>query len=182
MRTFFKRLLRKTVNIFRKTDDPIESARKRGIRIGRNVHIYSQLPLGRDCFLLSIGDNVTVSANVTFLLHDAAIGTMTDYKYTDYLGRVTIGDQCFIGWGAIILPGITLPPRTIVAAGSVVTKSPPTSGLIIGGNPAKVIGSVEAYVQKASSCGAYNLNAMSQSEIERMIEENGNTLRERKTL
>jgi len=53
--------------------------------------------------------------------------------------RVTIGDYCWIGAGAKIMPGVTLGDFTIVGAGSVVTKSYPEGHCIIGGNPARLI-------------------------------------------
>ena len=50
-----------------------------------------------------------------------------------------IGDYCWIGMNAIILPGVTLGNHTIVAAGSVVTKSFVGGNVVIGGNPAKIL-------------------------------------------
>lgn len=67
---------------------------------------------------------------------------------SDICGKITIGDNCFIGNRAIILYGVTIPDNTIVAAGSVVTKSISESGCIVAGNPAKVIGKVEDFLAK----------------------------------
>lgn len=50
-----------------------------------------------------------------------------------------IGDYCWIGSNVCIMPGVVLGPRTIVGAGSVVTKSFPGGYVVIAGNPAKVI-------------------------------------------
>lgn len=61
----------------------------------------------------------------------------TDYQYTKHL-PITIGDDCFIGAGSIILKGVTIGARSIIGAGSVVTKSIP-SDEIWAGNPAKFI-------------------------------------------
>ena len=54
-------------------------------------------------------------------------------------GVIKIGDYCWIGMGAIILPNVELGDYTIVAAGSVVTKSFPQGYCVIGGSPAKII-------------------------------------------
>lgn len=62
--------------------------------------------------------------------------------------RVTIGEYAFIGLGSTILPGITIGDRSVVAAGSVVTKDVPT-GVIVGGNPARFISTVEEWVPRA---------------------------------
>ena len=66
------------------------------------------------------------------------------------MGEIKIGDNCFIGARAIILPGVTLGNECVVAAGAVVTKSYP-SGSVLGGNPAKLIGNSKELVQKYSS-------------------------------
>lgn len=53
--------------------------------------------------------------------------------------EVRIGDYSWLGMNVVILPGVTLGPRTIVAAGSIVTKSFPDGYCVIGGNPARLI-------------------------------------------
>lgn len=52
---------------------------------------------------------------------------------------IELGDYCWIGMNAMILPGVTLGPHTTVAAGAVVTKSFPEGNCVIGGVPAKVM-------------------------------------------
>lgn len=52
---------------------------------------------------------------------------------------VTLGESCWIGMNSVILPGVTLGPRTIVGAGSVVTHSYPGGHCVIAGNPARLI-------------------------------------------
>lgn len=76
-----------------------------------------------------IGKESYVCNGVTILAHD-----MTRNLFTD----TYIGERCFIGVDAVILPGIRVGDECIVAAGSVVTKDvPPRS--IVGGNPAQII-------------------------------------------
>jgi hypothetical protein len=53
--------------------------------------------------------------------------------------NVEIGEDCWIGMNSIILPGVSLGPRCIVAAGSIVTRSFPNGNCIIAGNPAETI-------------------------------------------
>lgn len=52
---------------------------------------------------------------------------------------VVIGENCWIGMNAVILPGVVLGDRTIVGAGAVVTKSFPQGNCIIVGNPARLL-------------------------------------------
>jgi hypothetical protein len=52
---------------------------------------------------------------------------------------IKLGDHCWLGFGAIILPGVELGPRTTVGAGAVVTKSFPEGHCVIAGNPARVV-------------------------------------------
>ena len=55
-----------------------------------------------------------------------------------YTSPVTIGEDCWIGGGAVICPGVTIGDRCIIGAGSVVTKDIPSDCVAVG-NPAKVI-------------------------------------------
>lgn len=57
---------------------------------------------------------------------------------------IVIGENCWIGMNSIILPGVTLGPRTVVGAGSIVTKSFPDGYCVIVGNPARIIRKLEA--------------------------------------
>ncbi len=58
---------------------------------------------------------------------------------------IIISDNCWIGAGAIILPGVHLGNHTVVAAGAVVTKSFPDENCIVAGNPAKVKKTIGRY-------------------------------------
>lgn len=52
---------------------------------------------------------------------------------------IVLGEDCWIGMNAVLLPGVELGPHTIVGAGSIVTKSFPEGNCVIAGNPAKLI-------------------------------------------
>lgn len=123
--------------------------RKEGMKIGEGTHIFSNIAPSEP-YLVSIGSNCTISTDVLFLTHDASVGLFDGgrNKNSDICGRVTIGNNCFMGNRAIILYGVHLPDSTIVAAGSVVTKSLYEPGCIIGGNPARIIGKVHDFLKK----------------------------------
>lgn len=122
--------------------------------------LYQPIELPSEPWLVSIGKNVSVSANVRFITHDviqSMLRDMNDPKYPAgknrfYLGKIEILDNCVIGANVTILYNTKIGPNAIVAAGSVVTKSVPP-GAIVGGNPAKVIGSLEKLAhQRAAEC------------------------------
>lgn len=73
------------------------------------------------------------------------VGIITaNHKFNDLNSHaegedVVIGEKCWIGMNSVILPGVTLGGNTIVAAGSVVTKSFPNGKVVLAGVPAKII-------------------------------------------
>lgn len=94
---------------------------------------------------ITIGDHVKIGGNS--ILIDTDSHNM-DYlvrrgQYTDWgvSKPIVIEDDVFIGGNCIILKGVTIGARSIIAAGSVVTKSIPAD-CVAGGNPAKVIKSL----------------------------------------
>lgn len=77
---------------------------------------------------IHIGRQTYISANALILTHD---------HVQQRVHSTHIGANCFIGYGAIILPGLNVGDSCIVAAGSVVTKDVP-QGSIVAGNPASI--------------------------------------------
>ena len=119
--------------------------RKKGICLGEGCCIYSDISTS-ESFLITIGNNVTISNDVQLLTHDNSIDRISP-EVSDILGEIRIGDNCFIGAHAIILPGVTLEKEVVVGAGAVVTKSYP-DGSIVAGNPARLIGNSKDFVKK----------------------------------
>lgn len=103
--------------------------------------------------LISIGNNVTVAADVRFYEHDMVrLMYDNDKDYTGpyvkyYTGPITVGDNVVIGARSIILYNVSIGKNALIAAGSVVTKDVPPYA-IVGGNPAKVIGSTKELLKK----------------------------------
>lgn len=128
----------------RATKTGVEYARYKGVKIGDNCRIYTW-EFGTEPWMISIGNKVTITNGVSILTHDGSTWLMDDEKGRRYLyRRVAIGNNIFIGINSIIMPGVKIEDNVIIAAGSIVTKSVP-SGVIIAGNPAKIIGNFDTY-------------------------------------
>lgn len=111
---------------------------KKGASVGKGCLLCSPLA-SREPYLIEIGDYTTISKSVTFVTHDNSIKLVISDK-TDLFGKIKIGSHCFIGQCAVLMYGIEIADNVIVAAGSVVTKSVKESNVVVGGNPARVIG------------------------------------------
>lgn len=149
----------------------IKYYRKKGMRIGDDTHIFSRIVTGEP-YLIEIGDHCTIATNVSLLTHDASIGAISHREvFSDLCGKITIGNNCFIGDKSIIMYGVSIADNVIVAAGSVVVKSIKESGVIVGGVPARVLGSTEDFKKKYSEY-FYSLHGLSYEEKERTIMEN----------
>jgi maltose O-acetyltransferase len=100
----------------------------------RNIINFGCLLDGRK-FEIHTGKDVSIGPEATILTlgHDPQSSTFADKG-----GNVMIGDRVWIGYRAIILPGITIGEGAVVGAGAVVTKDVPPY-TIVGGNPARVI-------------------------------------------
>ena len=128
----------------------VEYYRSLGVKIGENCRIYTNR-FGSEPWLISIGNNVTIAGDVTFITHDGSTWLCKDNRGRRYLFKeINIGNNIFIGSNSTILPGVVIEDNVIVAAGSVVVKSVP-KGTIVGGNPAKIIGGFYQYKEKALS-------------------------------
>ena len=113
-----------------------------GAKIGKNVYLSPKIYFDNHLEYLTIGDNVGLSPMVTLLFHRR---NMMNFKYGDkhlqtphIYKPIILCNNCIIGTGAIILPGISIGEGACVGAGAVVTKDVP-AWCIVAGNPAKVI-------------------------------------------
>lgn len=121
----------------------VDDLKKLGLKVGKNFNPQLGFELDPShCWLIDIGDDVTFGPHVQILAHDAST-----YSYIGYtkIGRVHIGNNVFIGAGSIILPNVSIGDNSIIGAGSVVTHSFTKGGVVIAGNPAKVIDTIENF-------------------------------------
>jgi acetyltransferase-like isoleucine patch superfamily enzyme len=108
------------------------------IRIGKNVARYFANSNG--CYIqgingINIGDDTIFAPGVKII---SANHNKNNFRNHDKEEPINIGDGCWLGTNAVILPGVNLGDKVIVGAGSVVTKSF-KSNSVIGGVPAKKI-------------------------------------------
>lgn len=116
----------------------------RGIDIGDNVTINDFVHIW-GAGGVTIGNNTLIAANTTITsqTHDKdAIKSDKLYRETMIFRRVRIGNNVWIGSGAIILPGVTIGDNSIIGAGAIVTKDIPPNSIAIG-TPAKAIKTIE---------------------------------------
>jgi acetyltransferase-like isoleucine patch superfamily enzyme len=113
---------------------------------GKNIRVGSRVFINQNCTFYSlaeimIGDDVMIGPNVSLITteHPSAPSQRRAYL----LGKpITIERGVWIAAGVTIIGGITVGENSVVAAGSVVTRDVPANTLV-GGNPAKVIRSIE---------------------------------------
>lgn len=123
----------------------LDELKSHGLTVGENFSMQDQCIIDiSHCWLINIGDNVTLAPRVYILAHDAS--TKRELGYAK-IGRVTIGNNVFIGANSLILPNVTIGDNVIIGAGSVVTKDIPKNSVAIG-NPAKVRYYYDEYINK----------------------------------
>lgn len=130
-------------------------ARRKGVRVGENCRIYIR-SWGSEPFLVSLGDDVTVTSGVKFITHDGSTCLVKDQHGKRYqrFAPIQVGSHVFIGVNTIVMPGVKIGSNVVIGAGSVVTKDIPDNSVAIG-VPAKVVSSFADYATKIqASCAS----------------------------
>lgn len=125
---------------------------------------------------VTIGENFVSSANSMIIAHDASL---YNHIKKHRVEEIIIGDNVFLGAGAIILPGVIVGNGAIIGAGSIVTKDI-KAYTVVAGNPARYICTVDEYIKKCEkkdvlfdtpdSFEKYYTNTLSQKEIDEFQE------------
>lgn len=110
--------------------------------VGRNISFSSEP------YLITLGNHVRVSFDVAFVTHDGGTHVLRKkYPNASTYGKITVGDNVFIGARSIIMPNVRIGNNCIIGAGSLVTKDVADNS-VVGGIPAKKICSIEEYEEK----------------------------------
>jgi acetyltransferase-like isoleucine patch superfamily enzyme len=130
---------------FKNAEINAQKLRMKGIDIGEGTWIFSnahvdrtkgaEVHIGKKCIL----------TGCSILAHDASLHLA--YGIPPRFAPVHIGNNCFIGWKSVVLPGVRIGDDCVIGSGAVVTKDIP-SGSIAAGNPAKVIGRTKDLIEK----------------------------------
>lgn len=129
-------------------DKEITDLVSKGMTVGEDCHFYSGE--GFDHIyphLISFGDHVTVSTNVTILAHDASTNVV---KCGTKLGRVTVGSNVFIGTGTTILCNTKIGNNVVIGASTLVNRDLPDDG-VYAGIPVRRICSIQEYEAKTKA-------------------------------
>lgn len=106
-----------------------QKAREKGVSIGDGSLLFGALDSVRP-ELITIGKRTLIASKATILCHGSIEGWLP----------VKIGDNCHIGWGALILPGSVVGDNCVIGGRAVVTKAHPIpDNSVAVGNPAKVV-------------------------------------------
>ena len=128
--------LRKDKSVYWPVHNNSEVTHPKNIFVGINSNVGTR----PGCYIqgnggIRIGNYVRFASNIGVISGNHGL-----YNHMTHDNKeVCIDDYCWIGMNVVIMPGVCLGPRTVVGAGSVVTKSFPDGYCIIGGNPAKLI-------------------------------------------
>lgn len=124
------------------SETPTEYARRIGVTIGDN-NLIGRRHWSSEPYLIKVGSNCQLT-DCRIFTHGGGQCIRKQHPDFDCFGKVSIGDYVYIGTGSLIMPGVTIGNNVLVAAGSVVTKSIPDN-VVVGGNPAKIICTIEEY-------------------------------------
>ncbi len=110
---------------------------------GYNIHLGDNVYMNFNCCILDvmevkIGNNAFLGPNVQIYAATHPLDAKTRSSQLEYAKPVKIGNDVWIGGGAIICPGVTIGDGVVVGAGAVVTKDV-SDNLLVAGNPARII-------------------------------------------
>ena len=140
LKSFFRKKL-----MHLRSEISTEELIKLGLTVGKNFSRQEKTLIDQShCWLINIGDNVTLAPRVHILAHDASTKRLLGYTR---IGLVNIGNNVFIGASSTVLPGVVIGDNVVVGAGSVVNRDIPSNSVAVG-NPARVVCSFDDFIKR----------------------------------
>ena len=139
--------------------------------MGDNVFFQPRF-IPSDPKLIKFHNNIIVTSNVTFVTHDIfhlGLNNLNQGTFSYEQNCIEVMDNVFIGCNSTILGNIKIGPNALIAAGSVVTKDV-LPNTVVAGNPAKVIGTFEEFIEKRKK----STKPLSEEELWKDFTENKN--------
>lgn len=128
----------------------VDLLRKKGMSIGEHCEIVSNASFGSEPYLIKMGNHVKITNGVNFITHDGGMFVLRNLNLLpqgDVFGKITVGDNVFIGNKATIMPGVTIGNNVVIGYGSIVTKDIPSNTVAVG-IPARAIETIDEYYYK----------------------------------
>lgn len=154
---------------------PIGYARHLGVKLGENIRFFSMKPFmfGGEPWLITIGNDCFISANCTFVTHDGGILILRkEIPDLELTSPITIGNDVYIGINTTIMPGTKIGNRCIIGACSLV-KGEFADNSVIAGTPARVIKTVDEYLEKAKRNSLHYGNLSQSAKAQKLKEHFG---------
>ncbi|MBS1371319.1 MAG: sugar O-acetyltransferase [Lentisphaeria bacterium] len=118
-------------------EPPLHANWGRNTHFGSNIYANFNLTLVDDTDIY-VGDSVMFGPNVTVATAGHPVDPELRRKVAQFNIPVRIGNNVWIGAGAVLLPGITIGDNSVIGAGSIVTKDIPANVVAVG-NPCRVL-------------------------------------------
>lgn len=130
---------------------PIWYAKKLGVKVGKNCRLIN-VNYSTEPYLISIGDHVSATF-CHFETHDGGVWVFrNELPQLDIVRKIKVGNNVFIGYGTLILPGAKIGNNVVIGAQSVVSGFIPDN-VVVAGVPARVIKTIDSYKEKVVSQG-----------------------------
>ena len=96
---------------------PEAYARHIGVNVGKNPHFYGPISWGSEPWIITIGDNVHITGDCKFIVHDGGTLIFRDQiPDLEITKLITVGNNVYIGEDSLILPGVNIGNNVVIGA------------------------------------------------------------------